>query len=186
MSQVKPSSDVARSHRRLGIALLVVGLLAIPTVSCQQLGFGSSEPERLLEEGRAASRQKDLETAYGLLKRIRTEYPASPESDEAFSLAALLWKDLWYRDRYTQPDSVWRTSEPQFMFDWLASFFAGPGEFPLQEVDALLRGMPYSLYGDFVAYAGTHPELSGWVFRVEEDDGHIRSVTGERAQAPAR
>jgi hypothetical protein len=181
MSQTKPFSDVARSSRTLGIALLTLGLLANLAGGCRQLGLGAEEPGRLLEEARASSQQGDLETAYAHLKRIRMEHPESPESDLAFAQAARLWKELWFRDRYAQPESVWRISEPEFLFQWLASSFAGAEEFPRQEVEALLRGMPYSFYQEFAAYAAGQTELSGWVFQVEDDDGRIRSVTGERA-----
>jgi hypothetical protein len=186
MIQAKGAFGIARSSRRWGIALLAFGLLAITAMGCQPLGLMSDEPRRLLEEARTSSQQGDLETAYWHLKRIRTDFPESPESDEAFLRAAYLWKKLWFRDRYVQPDSVWRTSETGFLFEWLASFFDGAEGFPQRQVDALLRSLPFNVYQDFAAYAKTHPELSGWVLHVEEDNGRIRSVTGERARAPAR
>jgi hypothetical protein len=186
MIRARSSSGVARRPRTLGAALLLLGLFALPTVGCQQFALGSEEPERLLTEARASLQRGDQEAAYRHLKRIRTEYPESPECDVAFPWAASLWKELWFRDRYSQPDSAWITVEPEFLFDWLASYFDEVEEFPRREADALLRGMPWSVYQRSAAHADTRPEFSGWVLRVEEDDGHIRSVEGERVQASAR
>jgi hypothetical protein len=181
---VKRSSFARRSSRKLGIALFVFGLIGIPLAGCQQLGLASDEPGRLLEEARANLEQKDLEAAYPHLRRIRTEYPESPECDAAFPLAAGIWKELWYRDRYARPDSAWRTSEAEFMLQWLASYFEGAEEFPRKQVNDLLRSMPYSFYQEFAAYAAAHPQMSSWVLQAEDDDGRIRSVSGKRAQTP--
>ena len=167
-------------HRpaRIGIlALLVVlGLGA----GCAHLGFG---PRALLDEANAAIDARDYPTAYGLLKRIALEYPDSPESAEAFPLAAGCLKVLYHHDRYRQPDSVWITSEPRFMFEWLTRYFEAGS--PELAVSALFVGCPYNVLREFEEYAKGNPYVSQWVIRAEDDNGIIRSVTAERADAPA-
>lgn len=196
MNHSKSSSNLARSPGTLGIALLALVLAVIPTGGCQrgevENQAGPQEAQRLIEEAQrlieeaGIDPQRDvLEAAYGHLKRVRVEYPESPQSEVAFDLATLLWQQLWFLDRYTRPDSAWRTSEPEFLFDWLASYFEGAEEFPREKAEALLRSMPWSFYQSFLAYARTQPELSRWSFQAEDDNGRIRSVTGERAKAPA-
>jgi len=158
--------------RRMFRSFALVSLHAL--TGCALLG-PLNPPRRLLDQAHAAVEQHDLETAYQDLARIRKDHPHSPESREAFPLAAAIFKRCYFRERYAHPDSLWVTTEPGFMLDWLDSFFVGP-EFPQAEAEALFVGMHYGYFREFLAYAETHPELSRWTVRAEDDDGIIESI----------
>ncbi len=139
------------------------------------------DPRLLRERADLALEQRDGELAYRSLALLATLHPESAESREAFRAAARLFKQAYFQNRFSRPDSVWLSSEPAFMFQWLARFLQDPEVFPQAELDALFLGMPYSFFGDFTAFAAPRPGLSRWVLRVEEDNGRIQSITGEAA-----
>jgi hypothetical protein len=170
-----------RARSRFAILCLALALLPwLP--GCAALGGLVNPPGRLLEQARAAVEQKDLEAAYRDLASIRERYPDSAESRESFPLAAAIFQNGYFRDRYRQPDSHWVTTEPGFMLDWLGSFLAGP-EFPQAEAEALFVGMPYTYFREYLARAAAGPALSRWEIRAEDDDGIIESVAA-RATPP--
>jgi hypothetical protein len=151
----------------------------ILTAGCALLGLGG--PRALLAEANAAFDRRDLETTYARAKQIRVEHPGSPESREAFALAAYAWKQLYHGRRYVDPDSIWVTDERDFLFDWLASFF-GP-ESPQAVAEVMFVGVDYGVFREFEAFARSRPELSQWRLRAEDDNGIIQSVTAERVEA---
>jgi hypothetical protein len=150
-------------------------------LSCKEL---LGQPASLLAQGRAALEQKQPELAYRYLALLQTLHPGSPESQEAFPLAASLFKGAYRLHRYSDPDSVWLTSEPVFMFQWLARFFEG--EFPQEQMEALFTGMNYGLVRDFSAFAASRPKLAQWELQVEKDNGIVESIRGVRAEQALR
>jgi hypothetical protein len=129
-----------------------------------------------MEEASAALERKDYEAAYAHLKRVATEYPDSPEAVEAFPAAAACFKLLYHHYRYRQPDSAWVTSEPTFMFEWLARSFA---DSPEAAANALFVGCPYNLFREFQEFGKDRPQLSRWALEAQDDNGIIQSVRVE-------
>lgn len=175
--------------RRCRHALVPVLLLALawPGAGCAHLGLdgGEKDAQALRARAEEAVRREDWEAAYGHLRTLRARHPARPETAEAFPLAAVLYRKLYYRDRYRAPDPVWLTSEPDFVFDWLASLHDGDA-FPGDAVRALLVGMPFPFAQRYAAWAAQHPATARWELEVVEDNGIVESVTGRPAEATAR
>ena len=140
-------------------------------------------PGTLLVQANAAFDRRDAEGAYALAKQIRLAYPASPESREAFPIAAYAWKFLYHQHRYSAPDSAWVTAEPAFLFDWLATFFASGS--PQQAAEVMFVGLPYGVLRDFEDFARSRPELAPWRLEAQDDNGIIQGVAVERAEARA-
>lgn len=165
----------SRSALLLAPLVVLVGL----AMGCAHLTLGG--PATLLDDAKAAMAKNDPVTAYGLLKRIATEYPDRPESREAFPLAADCLKALYYAHRVPDPESVWVTSEPEFMFHWLARYFNGA--FPEQEANALFAGLSYEVFARFLHFAKSDPKLSRWKLTAEDDNGIVYAVSGTPAPA---
>ena len=165
----------------LGCASLSQGPDACPK-SIDEV-FGS--PPLLREQADAALAEGDSELAYRYLALIETLHPESAESRELFPAAAKLFKRGYFRNRISDPDSVWATSEPAFMFRWLSIFFRDAEEFPQQQVETLFLRMPVSLYDEFVVYARARPKhFARWEMRVMDDNGRITSVTAVPPRRP--
>jgi len=141
-----------------------------------------AEPALLREQAEVELEAKNYELAYRYLALIETLHPESRESAEVFPVAAALFQKAYFAHRYTQPDSVWLTSEPGFMFQWLARFFGN--ESPQPQAEALFVGMPYGIFRAFTEHAARRPDLSGWILRAEKDNGIIRAITAERTGSP--
>ena len=139
-------------------------------------------PDRLIELCDAALGNRDFETAFAWLALVRTLYPGSAESRDVFPTAARVFQKAHLAHR-TEPGSIWITSEPRFMFDWLASFFEDGAPFPQSQADAFFLGMHYGMFRDFLAWAQQRPDLARWQLVAEKDNGWIFSVAGERADA---
>lgn len=136
--------------------------------------FGSAA--LLLEQARyELETTKNLPKAYRYLADLHALHSESPEDAEAFSMAASLFQRLYFQNRHSHPDSIWMTSEPIFMFQWLASF-CDDDSFSQSHLDSLFRGMPYDFSRDFTAFTLRSHKLSRWTLRVQEDNGIIESV----------
>jgi hypothetical protein len=170
-----PTRQTARSPR---LDLALGACVALLLGGCAALGLGG--PGRLLEESERAAAAGEHQTAYEMLKRIASEYPDSQEAEEAFPIAASYFKTFYHHYRYREPNSAWITSDPAFMFEWLARY---SDENPSEKADALLRGCPMTVFREFEAFAKTRPELARWTFRTEDDNGIITSVQAEPAEA---
>jgi hypothetical protein len=144
----------------------------------------SKEPARLLEEGGAAYDREQYETAYQTLTEIWRRYPDSPQSAEAFKLAASSLHHLWNRNYYDHPDGPWIQTEPLVIYDWLASFFQDDAA-PQEKIDELFLRMPARFYDGFPDYARSHPILGGWTFEAAIDDWRIARVTAVKGPPPA-
>lgn len=156
---------------------LLLALSALwPVVACATTGVGP-KPASLFQEAVAASQQGEFDAAYTRLRQLATEFPGSPEAAKAFPLAAGIVKQEYFRHRLTDPSSRWVTSEPQFMFSWLARYYVDG--FPAEQVNALLRGFPVPVFQEFEAYAQTRPELARFRLHAERDNGLVIDVTGE-------
>jgi len=81
---------------------------------------------------------------------IHILHPQSEQNRGAFPLAARSYRKSWAPHR-TELDSIWTTSEPLFLFAWLAGFFSDRQEFPQEQMEALFLGMNYGLFRDFLA-----------------------------------
>jgi len=168
-----------RASSRFAIACFALALMLwLP--GCAALSGLVNPPGRLLEQARSAIEQEDLEAAYSDLAEIRKRYPDSAESREAFPLAAAIFRNGYFRDRYRQPGSHWLTSEPDFMLDWFAFLLEGT-EFPQAEAEALFVGMPYGYFREFLALVEARPGLSRWGIRANDDNGIIESVAAGSA-----
>ena len=152
---------------------------ATPTTACEQV---FEQPAVLRQRADELVAEKKPELAYRYLALLETLHPDSPESREAFPLAAALFKKLFFFNRTTHPNSVWATSEPVFMYQWVAHFFGD--ESPQEQVELLFLGMPYSYFLDFKTYAAKHPELSRWVLQATKDNGLTDSIRVEPAAKP--
>jgi hypothetical protein len=165
-----------KAGRRLAACFALALLAGLSGCTAWQ---GLVDPaRRLLDRAREALDRKDLDAAYHDLAEIRRRYPESAESREAFPLAAAIFQRSYFRDRYARPDSPWLSSEPGFMLDWFASLLDGP-TFPQAEAEALFVGMPYGFFRDYLALAGTRPELSRWAIVAADDNGIIEQITAE-------
>ena len=125
--------------------------------------------------------------AYRYLALFHQLHPDRPENENAFLVAALLFKRIWFATRYKEPDSAWQVAEPYFMFQWLTDFFRPDGPFPRPQVGTLLAGLPQPFYEKFEAFAQAYerPErVKRWRFAMEEDDGIVQVVTGELREEP--
>lgn len=167
--------------RRCLRAALVALLLATP-LACATLGFG---PAGLLEQARQDMAKNDPDAAYAKVKRIEQEHPSSPESREAFPLAVQCFKQRYSEARYRDPaTSVWTTTEAEFMFRWLAAYFAAG--YPKQEVDFFFGGMSYDLFRQFEIFSAGDPTIAKWKLEARDDNGFIFEVTATAAGEAAR
>jgi hypothetical protein len=136
--------------------------------------------ERIVAEASPLTIDESME-AYRHLALIHLLHPDHPLDAEAFPLASHLFTRIWYATRYEQPDSVWQTSEPVFMFQWLAHLFADDAV-PQAAVDELLVGLPFGVFRRFQDFAATPQGLPRWRFRAEEDNGIVTAVLVEPAE----
>jgi hypothetical protein len=164
-------------------ALRTLSVLLVLGLGCATTSVDPTCPEGLkpvcgspADLYQAALDERDLDRGYRYLALIHTRYPESDEDTQAFPFACALLQRGYLRDRFRRPDSAFVTTEPEFMFGWLESFFEGD-EYPSRRVEELLVGLPYGLSRRFLAYAGSSPTLSRWTFQIAEDDGIIESVT---------
>jgi hypothetical protein len=168
-----------RRNSRAAVVLAAIVTAASLAAGCAHFGAGSSEG--ILHEARSAYEARDFETAYWRAKQLETEHPDSPDSYQAFVIACGSLKLLHHRHRYAQPDSVWVTSEPEYLFGWLAKYL--DSEAASEAANVLFVGLPFQVFRDFQAYARSHPELAPIVLRAEDDNGIIQNVTIDRLAA---
>lgn len=174
------------SSSRLQLSLLCILCTALVALTgCERLrSLATSEPQRLLEEARitldksnphsSESKVEACEAAWPTLKRIGSEHAESAESTEAFRMASWCLRTVYNFRRYHVPDSPFGTSEPGFMLEWLVHFF--DDDFPQEQVDQLLVGMPYKLFLEFQASSEDRPELARWTVRAKRENGRIEYV----------
>lgn len=137
------------------------------------------DPEKLNALSEAAAAEQNWELAYRYLALIHIFHAGGEKDRESFPAAATLFRRSWAPHR-AELDSIWTTSEPLFMYAWLAGFFADGREFPQEQMDALFFGTSYSLFRNFMNYAKDRPQLSQWVITAEEDDGIVEKISGSR------
>ncbi len=180
---------IFRSAARLSAALLSAFALS----GCAMLSGGQEyrpcgevlgDAEQLEALADAAIAQENFELAYRYVSLIHLLHPESPQNRELFPMAAALYRKSWAPHR-TELDSVWTTSEPIFMFGWLAGIFQNANEFPQQEMEALFLHMNAGFFRDFLAYAKDRPHVARWAISAEKDDGIVLSVTGKLATPSA-
>lgn len=147
-----------------GLAALLLGCAA----------FAEREARRELDEAKAAVERRDLPAAWAELSGIRRRHPDSAAAREAFPLAAAVFQRLYFRERLDR-HSTWMQTEPAFMLDWFASFFAGDA-FPEVQARALFVGMPYGYFQEYLALAATRPALARFDTSAREDNGIIEGV----------
>ena len=136
-----------------------------------------ASPLRLLELGDRSLARRELSRAYCYYALLRTLHPRHAETRAAFEGAAVIAKTMFLRVRYADAQSIWLTSEPEFLFAWFEDLCAN-GAFPQQAAEALLRGMPRP-HGDRLnAYLAASPARIGWRVEVADDNGLIDEVRG--------
>ena len=140
-------------------------------------------PEQLQVLAEAASAEQNWELAYRSLALIHILHPDSEKNRELFPAAATLFRRSWSPHR-AELDSIWTTSEPLFLYAWLAGFFQDGREFPQEQMDALFVGTSYSLFRNFLRYAKDRPLLSKWMFSAEDENGIVVKVTGSLTAPP--
>jgi hypothetical protein len=121
----------------------------------------------------AASAEQNWELAYRYLALIHILHPAAKRTASCFPAAATLFRRSWAPHR-AELDSIWTTSEPLFVYAWLAGFFSNDAEFPQQQMDALFVGTSYSLFRNFVATRRTDRSSREWVISAEDENGSSR------------
>jgi hypothetical protein len=136
-------------------------------------------PARLRELGERQLAARDLPRSYCYFALLRTLHPERAETAEAFETAAVIAKTLFLRVRYAEPQSMWLTSEPEFLFAWFEDLCAS-GAFPQQAAEALLRGLPRPLADRLNAHLAASPARVGWRVEVRDDNGLIDQVRGVR------
>ncbi len=164
--------------KNLHSAIVVAGLVATTLAGCATLG--RSEAKTLRDDADQLLQTQDLEPAYRKLALIRVRHPESPEAREVYPVAAAIFKRMWWRNRYTNPESPWLTEEPEFLFGWLESF--ADEAFPLEQAETLLLGMPTNFYQQYEAYAANSAVLARWPIAMEKDNGIVESIS--TADAP--
>ena len=175
---------IARTAARFAAVWLAAGALGCAafsggTAASAPCADALRDPDQLLALTNAAVAKQDWELAYRYVALIHILHPDSEKNREVFPLAARLYRKSWAPHR-TEVDSIWVTSEPRFMIAWLAGFFQDGQEFPQEQVDALLLGMNYGLFRDFLAYAKNHPRMSQWAISAEKDNGIVERISGSR------
>jgi hypothetical protein len=135
------------------------------------------DPAKLQALSEAAATDQNWELAYRYLALIHILHPDSEENRELFPAAATLYRRSWAPHR-TQLDSIWTTSEPLFLYAWLAGFFQDGRDFPQVQMDAAFVGTSYSLFRNFIRYAKDRPQLSRWSISAKDENGIVVSVTG--------
>ncbi|HEY8155260.1 MAG TPA: hypothetical protein VII72_14125 [Myxococcota bacterium] len=174
-----PNRRIARSLPALLVTALGCAALDPQPASCPKpIEEILGRPDLLREQADAALAEDAPELAYRYLALIDTLHPDSAESREFYPAAAKLFKRAYFANRISKPDSVWATSEPAFMFQWLSQYFRDADAFPQAQVDLLFIGMPVSLSDEFAVYARARPKyFSRWEMRVTDDNGRIESIT---------
>jgi hypothetical protein len=172
--------------------LTLLPLLLTSALGCTTLSGGTGSCPPSIEQAfhdprvlRAAADEAlshdDYALAYRYLSLIEIFSPDGADARELYPAAAKLFKTAYLRSRVKGKDSVWVTSEPVFMFQWLARFFSDDGEFPQQQVDLLFARMPITLLDDFKAFAKPRPHLARWDLHATDDDGRIETITAKLA-----
>jgi len=175
----------ARSATRITVAFITAsafGCAALsgePATSAAPCADAMRDPDQLQALAEAASAEQNWELAYRYVALIHTLHPGSEEDRELFPAAATLFRRSWAPHR-AELDSIWTTSEPIFLYAWLAGFFQDGRDFPQKQMDALFVGTSYSLLRNFLRYAQDRPQLSRWSISAEDENGVTVKVTGSR------
>lgn len=163
---------------------------AAPDCDCPD-GFEQvvESPLRLEKQAQDAIRYRKPVLAYRYASLLRLLHPDSPEAAEVYKLACGVFKQAWRRERLADPGSTWATSEPQFMFTWLASFFTDDA-FPQKQAEWLLLEMPPSFFGEYQAFVARQaqygkPPIARWKLEYQEDDGRLESIRATKLEASA-
>jgi hypothetical protein len=179
----------ARIAAPIAVVFITAGLLGCAALSGPPAASAPCadvlrHPEQLQALAEAASAEQNWELAYRYVALIHILHPRSEQDRELFPAAATLYRRSWAPHR-TELDSIWTTSEPLFMYAWLAGFFSDGSEFPQQQMDALFVGTSYSLFRNFTRYTKDRPQLSKWEISAEDQNGIVTKVTGSPATPPA-
>ena len=177
-----------RIAARISVVFIAAGTLGCAALSgapatSAPCGDALRDPDQLQALAEAASAEQNWELAYRYLALIHILHPDSDQNRELFPAAATLFRRSWAPHR-AELDSIWTTSEPPFMYAWLAGFFRDGGDFPQAQMDGLFVGTSYSLFRNFVSYAKDRPQISKWVISAEDENGITTKVTGSAIAPP--
>jgi hypothetical protein len=165
----------------VSIAAGALGCAALSAAPATPAPCGDAlrDPENLHALSEAAASEQNWELAYRYLALIHIFHAGSETDRESFIPAATLFRRSWAPHR-AELDSIWTTSEPLFMYAWLAGFFSDGGGFPQQQMDALFFGTSYSLLRNFMSYAKDRPQFSQWEITAEKDNGIVQKISSSR------
>jgi len=136
------------------------------------------QPALLKQHGDAARAANDLHLAYRYYALVHLLHPESEEDAEVFPWAVAIFKYFYNRNREVDPQSIWLNSEPLFVFEWLEGFYGD--DFPEREVMILLGRLPHPFAMRYIEFARQRPASAGWMIELEDDNGEIVAVRGER------
>lgn len=151
---------------------------------CPEAPDGRRDPGALVARADAALELRNEPGAYGCLALVRILHPESPQARDLFARAATLYKRNYFRHRLVRPEPFWITTEPAFMFGWLATFADGD-RFPQEQAEALLLQMPTAFAGSFEEWSREHPVFARWRFELPDDNGLIVQVIATPVGATA-
>jgi hypothetical protein len=162
------------------LAALGCASAAAPRGECSKtIEEALADPQLLRAEADQALKRDDPELAFRYLALLETQHPGSPDSRELYPAAARLYQRVYYRNRIPSPNAPWMHYDHALMYFWLSQFFESPDQFPQEQVDLLLVGMPYNFFEEFAAYAAVRPRLfQFWGFQATADNGKVETVTG--------
>jgi hypothetical protein len=177
-----------RSAARIAAVLITAGALGCAALSTGPAASAPCadalrDPDQLQALAEAASADQNWELAYRYVALIHILHPDSEKNRELFPAAATLFRRNWAPHR-AELDSIWTTSEPLFVYAWLAGFFSDGRDFPQHEMDTLFVGISYSLFRNFLGYAKDRPHISRWAISAEDENGITTKVTGSLAAPP--
>jgi hypothetical protein len=165
------------------VRLAASALLIVATACAGMLDPGPG-PGALRAQAEQAIDANELEAAYDHLVELQRRYPESRESATAFPLAAAIFQSFYWQNRFANPESRWLTTEPEFLFAWLATL---PGdEFPEDAVTSLFVGLNYNFFRRFERFTASDARLTRWTLVAIEDNGIVESVLpgpAERTEA---
>lgn len=167
---------------RSQVLQMTIATLLLAATGCVSLslpGFGPS-PSGLREQADAAVEAGDLDAAYDHLAELYRRYPEHEETAEAFPLAAAIFQRLYTKNRFSAPESRWLTTEPEFLFGWLASL--ANGEFPETEARSLFVGLHYGFFRRFERFAKANATFPGWEIAAIEDNGIVETLRVKRQE----
>ncbi len=149
---------------------------------CFSLDDMTGNPQMLREAATRAHEAQNPDLAFAYIQMLRTLYPATDQSKDAYSEACSLFKVMYRYERVNDPDGTWATGHMWFMFQWLQSFFVD-GNFPQAEAERLLINMPRVFIQHWVEFADRphgNKLAKKWEYTYELDNGRVQTLAARK------